>query len=171
MAKALTKASTFWITGKAKKEFASLGDDINSLSNTVEGRAKWVLNKLKGKLKKPLPDLLKEFELPVGLFPKDVTNYDFDGTRNKLTVYIPSICEVCFKDSSVIRYSTRVTCFLDKGKITGIEGMKTKVVIWVKVSAISVDGLTKLNFTAGVKKSRPRDAYDLVREGVPVEEF
>eukprot|EP01018_Ginkgo_biloba_P037106 Gb_14213 [translate_table: standard] len=173
MDKALTKVSTFWISKRAKKEISSIGDEITSFSNTVEGGAKWIFNKLKGKMQKPLPDLLQDYELPAGLFPKNATNYEFDEVRAKLTVYIPSICEVGFKDSSVVRYATRVTGFLLRGKLTGIEGMKTKVVIWVKVTTISVDGprSSKVHFTAGVKKSRSKDAYEVLREGVTVDEF
>lgn len=173
MEKALTKVSTFWVTQKAKKEISSIGDDFNSFTHTVGGGAKWVFNKLKGKMHKPLPDLLQDYDLPPGLFPKNATNYDFDEVRSKLTVYIPSICEVGFKDSSVVRYSTRVSGFLLRGKLTGIEGMKTKVVLWVKVTTISVDGprSSKVHFTAGVKKSRPRDAYEVLREGITVDEF
>lgn len=173
MEKALTKVSTFWVTQKAKKEISSIGDDFNSFTHTVGGGAKWVFNKLKGKMHKPLPDLLRDYDLPPGLFPKNATNYDFDEVRSKLTVYIPSICEVGFKDSSTVRYSTRVSGFLLRGKLTGIEGMKTKVVLWVKVTTISVDGprSSKVHFTAGVKKSRPKDAYEVLREGITVDEF
>uniref|UniRef100_A0A0D6R660 Uncharacterized protein n=1 Tax=Araucaria cunninghamii TaxID=56994 RepID=A0A0D6R660_ARACU len=173
MEKALTKASSFWISKRAKKELSSIGDDLNSFTNTVEGGAKWIFNKLKGKMQKPLPELLQDYDLPPGIFPKNATNYDFDEVRTKLTVYIPSVCEVGFKDSSVVRYATRVTGFLLRGKLTGIEGMKTKVVIWTKVTTISVDGprSSKVHFTAGVKKSRPRDAYEVLRDGVTVDEF
>ncbi|XP_057815586.2 uncharacterized protein At5g01610 [Cryptomeria japonica] len=173
MEKALFKVSSFRLSQKAKKELSSIGDDFNSFTTTVEGGAKWIFNKLKGKTQKPLSELLQDYNLPPGLFPQNATNYDFDEVRAKLTVYIPSVCEVGFKDSSVVRYSTRVSGFLLRGKLTGIEGMKTKIVLWVKVTTISVDGprSDKVNFTAGVKKSRPRDAYEVLRDGVVVDEF
>ncbi|KAH9310326.1 hypothetical protein KI387_044731, partial [Taxus chinensis] len=144
-----------------------------SFSNSVEGATKWIINKMKGKMQKPLPDLLQEHDLPKGLFPQDATNYEFDEETGKLTVFIPSLCEVGYKDSSVLRFATTVTGFLEKGKLTDIEGMKTKVVIWVKVTSVSVEGprSSKIYFTAGVKKSRPRDAYDFSRAGISVENF
>lgn len=121
-------------------------------------------------MQKPLPDLLKDYDLAVGIFPRDATNYEFNEETGKLTVFIPEICEVGYKDSSVLRFSTTVTGYLEKGKLADIEGMKTKVIIWVKVSCIASDG-PKLNFTAGMKKTRKREAYEVLRDGVSVDKF
>ena len=122
---------------------------------------------------KTLPDLLREYNLPPGLFPQNITCYEFDATKAKLTVYLPSTCEVIFSDNSVIRYATRVKGILVRGKLTGIEGMKTKVLVWVKVTSVAVEGYKsdKVWFTAGVKKSRPKDAYEMPRDAVRVQEF
>ncbi|KAJ6699424.1 T31J12.3 PROTEIN-RELATED [Salix purpurea] len=166
----LNKVGSYWLGQKASKEFNSVGDDINSLSTSIEGGTKWLVNKLKGKMQKPLPDLLKEYDLPIGIFPRDATNYEFNEETRKLTVFIPSICEVGYKDSSVVRFLTIVTGYLEKGKIADIEGMKTKVMIWVKVTCIASSG-SKLNFTAGMKKSRDRVAYEVLRDGVAVDKF
>uniref|UniRef100_A0A2N9J2X1 DUF538 domain-containing protein n=1 Tax=Fagus sylvatica TaxID=28930 RepID=A0A2N9J2X1_FAGSY len=178
MEKALTKVSSIkvgslWITKKAKEEFSNISEDITTFSNTVEEKAKWVFNKLKGKPVKGLPDLLREYNLPPGLFPRNITCYEFDETKAKLVVYLPSVCEVSFKDSSVMRYATRVKANLLRGKLTGIEGMKTKVLVWVKVTSVAVEGYKsdKVWFTAGVKKSRPKDAYEMPRDAVRAEEF
>ncbi|KAK7836128.1 uncharacterized protein At5g01610 [Quercus suber] len=177
MEKALTKVGSLkvgnlWITKKAKEEFSNISEDISTFSNTVEEKAKWVFNKLKGKPSKSLPDLLREYNLPPGLFPRNITCYEFDESKSKLVVYLPSVCEVSFKDS-VIRYATRVKAVLMKGKLTSIEGMKTKVLVWVKVTSVAVEGYKsdKVWFTAGVKKSRPKDAYEMPRDAVRVGEF
>lgn len=78
-----------------------------------------------------------------------------------------------FKDSSVIRYATRVKAILLRGKMMGIEGMKTKVLVWVKIASVGVEGSKsdKVWITAGVKKSKPRDAYDTPHIARRVEEF
>lgn len=123
-----------------------------------------------GKMQKPLPELLKDYDMAIGIFPRDATNYEFNEETGKLTVYIPSICEVGYKDSSVLRFSTTVTGYLEKGKLADVEGIKTKVMIWVKVTCISSDG-GKLHFTAGMKKTRSRDAYEVLRDGLGVEKF
>ncbi|KAJ7961175.1 Protein of unknown function, DUF538 [Quillaja saponaria] len=166
----LNKVGSYWFSQKASKEFNSVGDDINSLSTSIEGGAKWLVNKVKGKMQKPLPELLKEYDLAIGIFPRDATNYEFNEETGKLIVYIPSICEVGYKDSSVLRFSTTVTGYLEKGKLADIEGLKTKVMIWVKVSNISSDG-SKLHFSAGMKKTRSREAYEVLRDGVSVDKF
>ena len=126
-----------------------------------------------GKPLKSLPDLLREYNLPPGLFPRNITCYEFDETKAKLIVYLPSVCEISFNDSSVIRYATRVKAILVRGKLTVIEGMKTKVLVWVKVTSVAVEGFKsdKVWFTAGVKKSRRKIAYDVPQAAIRVEEF
>ncbi|KAF2325432.1 hypothetical protein GH714_028659 [Hevea brasiliensis] len=178
MEKALTKVSSLkvgssWISRKAKEELSNISEDITTFSNTVEEKAKWIFNKLKGKPLKSLPDLLREYNLPPGLFPQNITCYEFDESKAKLIVYLPSVCEVSFKDSCLLRYATRVKAILMRGKLTGIEGMKTKVLVWVKVTSVAVEGYKsdKVWFTAGVKKSRPRIAYDVPQAAVRVDEF
>lgn len=121
-----------------------------------------------------MPDLLREHNLPPGLFPNNVTCYEFDESNSKLIVHLPSACEVSFKDSSVIKYTTRVKGTLSRGKLSSIEGMKTKVIVWVKVTSVAMESYKsdKVWFTAtGVKKSRPKDAYEMPRDSVKVEEY
>ncbi|CAI9779199.1 unnamed protein product [Fraxinus pennsylvanica] len=170
MDQVLNKVGSYWLGKRANKEINSVGDDINSLSASIEGGAKWLVNKLKGKMQKPLLELLKEYDMAIGIFPRDATNYEFDEETRKLTVYIPSVCEVGYRDSSVLRFSTVVTGYLEKGKLADIEGIKTKVMIWVKVTAITCEK-SKLHFTAGMKKTRSRDAYEVLRDGVGVDKF
>ncbi|CAI8601117.1 unnamed protein product [Vicia faba] len=165
-----SKVGSYWFNQKASKELNSVGDDINSISNSIEGGTKWLVNKIKGKMQKPLPELLKEYDLPIGIFPRDATNYEFNEETGKLVVYVPQVCEVGYKDSSVLRFFTSVTGYLEKGKLADIDGMKTKVIIWVKVTTILSEG-SKLYVTAGMKKTRSREAYDVTRDGVPVDKF
>ncbi|XP_019164720.1 PREDICTED: uncharacterized protein At5g01610 [Ipomoea nil] len=167
------KAGSFWLTKKAKEEFNNISGDINAISNTVEEKAKWIFNKLKGKPLKSLADLLREHNLPPGLFPENITSFEFDDSKSKLIVYLPSACEVTFKDGSVVRYATRVKGILLRDKLMGIEGMKTKVIVWVKVTSVSVEGYKpdKVWFNAGVKKARPMDAYNVPHEALRVNEF
>ncbi|XP_010527944.1 PREDICTED: uncharacterized protein At5g01610 [Tarenaya hassleriana] len=178
MEKALTKVTSLklgssWITKKAKEELSSITNDLTTFSSTVEEKAKWVFNKLKGKPLKSLPDLLREHNLPPGLFPQNIICYEFDETKNKLVVYLSCPCEVTFEDSSVIRYGTRVKGILLRGKLMGVEGMKTKALVWVKITTVSVESYKsdKLWFTAGVKKARSKDAYDTPLVAVKVHEF
>ncbi|KAJ0088809.1 hypothetical protein Patl1_31424 [Pistacia atlantica] len=166
----MNKVGSYWIGQRANKELNSVGSDISSLGSSIEGGTKWLVNKIKGKMQKPLPDLLKEYDLPVGIFPRDATNYEFNEETQKLTVFIPAICEVGYKDSSILRFNTTVTGYLEKGKFADIEGMKTKFVLWMKVTSIASEG-SKLQFMVGMKKSRSREAYEVHRDGVSVDKF
>eukprot|EP00249_Psilotum_nudum_P001972 c14761_g1_i1 orf=229-750(+) len=169
----LGKVANYFLAKRAKQEFSSLGNDVNAVSNSVEEGAKNWFNRLRGRMQAPLPEMLETYGLPRGLFPKNATHYELEEGTGKLTVFMPSICEVGFRDSSVIRYATKVTGTLEQGNLKDIEGMKTKVLVWVKVTCISVDRstATKLHFNVGVKKSRPMDAYDVLRNAIEVEQF
>ena len=124
-----------------------------------------------GKYQKPLPELLASYGLPKGLFPKNATHYEWEEETGKLTVFIPSILEVGYKDSSIVRFAVKVTSTLSQGKLMNIEGMKTKILMWVKVTCITTDANKKVIFTANVKKSRPWEAYDVLRDGIQAETF
>ncbi|ESW06653.1 hypothetical protein PHAVU_010G065500 [Phaseolus vulgaris] len=170
MDQVFNKVGSYWFNQKATSQLNSVGDDINSLSNSIEGGTKWLVNKIKGKMQKPLPELLKDYDLPIGIFPRDATNYEFNEETGKIIVYIPQVCEVGYRDSSVLRFFTSVTGYLEKGKLAEIEGIKTKVLIWVKVTTILSEG-SKLYVTAGMKKTRSREAYEVTRDGVCVDKF
>ncbi|KAL4338226.1 hypothetical protein AHAS_Ahas12G0189000 [Arachis hypogaea] len=181
------KVGSYWFNQKAKGELSSVGNDINSLQSSIEGGAKWLVNKVKeiqfkipdfyfdniastGSVQKPLPELLKEYDLPSGLFPKDATNYEFNPETGKLVVNIPQVCEVGYRDQTVMRFSTTVIGQLGKGKLAEIEGMKTKVIIWVKLTMVWTDE-SKLYVSAGLKRTRSREAYEVIRNGICVDRF
>ncbi|KAK8574190.1 hypothetical protein V6N13_097179 [Hibiscus sabdariffa] len=152
----LNKVGSYWLGQKANKEINSVGDDLNSLSTSIEGGAKWLVNKIKGKMQKPLPELLKEYNLPIGIFPRDATNYEFNEETGKLTVFIPAVCEVGYKDSCVLRFFTTVTGYLEKGKLADIEGMKTKVIVWVKVTSITWMESASISFKGKRNGTEPK---------------
>lgn len=123
-------------------------------------------------MQRSLPELLQMFGLPRGLFPRSATHYEFDEATGVLIVYVPFICEVGFKDSSTLRYARTVSAVLTQGTLTEIEGMKTKMFVWVKVSSITVDpAAKKLLFSVGIKKARSADAYEAFRDGIEVDQF
>ncbi|KAL9239492.1 hypothetical protein vseg_013807 [Gypsophila vaccaria] len=180
MEKTITKVASLnigslWISKKAKEELSSITQDLNSISSTIEDKAKWVFNKLKGnKAQKPLPEFLRDYNLPAGLFPRNIICYEYDEPSSKLIVYMSSPYEVSFRDSSIVRYSNRVKGTLSKGKLVNVEGMKTKVLVWVKVSSVNVESYksnNKVTFIAGVKKARAKDVYQVVHDGVKIQEF
>ncbi|KAG2628602.1 hypothetical protein PVAP13_3KG245900 [Panicum virgatum] len=130
-----------------------------------------MVNKIKGKMQKALPDLLKEYDMPAGLFPRDATNYEFNEETKKLTVYIPSACDIGYKDSSVLRFFTCVTGYLEKVfRHRGHEDQSAGVDQGDHHQDRGLEG-PLLHFTAGVNKTRSRDAYEVVRDGITIDKF
>ncbi|KAF9591922.1 hypothetical protein IFM89_010280 [Coptis chinensis] len=43
----MNKVGSYWLGKRADKEINSVGDDFSSLSTSIEGGAKWLVNKLK----------------------------------------------------------------------------------------------------------------------------
>ncbi|KAL6902299.1 hypothetical protein ACP4OV_005175 [Aristida adscensionis] len=168
----MNKVGSYWLGQRANKEISSAGDDIESLSTSVGDGAKWLVNKLKGKMQKPLPELLREHGLPAGLFPREATNYELSPETRRLTVHIPSPCEVGYRDGSELRLDATVSATLGgDGRLTEVEGMKTKLLVWARVTAVRADA-AKVHFTvAGIRRSRSREAYEVVRGGITVDEF
>ncbi|XP_078166567.1 uncharacterized protein LOC144561479 isoform X2 [Carex rostrata] len=89
--------------------------------------------------KKTLPDLLKEHTLPPGLFPKDITDFQFDEKTRKIAVTMPDVNWELICDSCVLRFSKTVTGLLEGGKLSDINGMKTQTgMTYGKISCIEI---------------------------------
>ncbi|CAH1418727.1 unnamed protein product [Lactuca virosa] len=159
----------FWFNSQAK-EISNVGKDINDVPKNMGKGAKKIVKNATEKKQKPLPEVLKEYDLPSGLFPREVKKYELDEATKKLTVTLPKFCEVTYRDSSILRFSNSVTAHLEKGKLSEIEGLKTKGMLWVKVTCIARED-TKLHFTAGLGKTRETKVYEMVRDGIPVDKF
>lgn len=124
-----------------------------------------------GKMKKPLAEFLKENDLPVGLFPKGAINCEYNEETKRLVVHIEEVCEVGYKDSSVLRFDKTVSGVLERGRLGEIEGMKTKMLIWIRVTNIASEGPSKLHVTSGLRKTRSREAYEIPKDGLAVPKF
>uniref|UniRef100_A0A452YWG1 Uncharacterized protein n=1 Tax=Aegilops tauschii subsp. strangulata TaxID=200361 RepID=A0A452YWG1_AEGTS len=48
MDQVLNKVGSYWFSKRASKEIDSIGDDLNSVSSSIGGGAKWMVNKIKG---------------------------------------------------------------------------------------------------------------------------
>lgn len=118
-----------------------------------------------------MTQLLKEYDIPVGVFPREATNYEFNEETKKLTVHLPEICEITYRDASIVRFNNTVNVHLEKGKLSEIEGMKTKVTfLFITVSIILVEQ-TEIHFTAGLRRTRPKSAYETLRDGIGIDKF
>ncbi|KAJ9543140.1 hypothetical protein OSB04_022847 [Centaurea solstitialis] len=159
----------YWF-GNATKEVDNVKKDLNEVPDKISKGATKMVNNVTGKKQKPLSELMKEFELPAGIFPNEAKHYEYDKETKKLSITLPFICEVSYRDSSVLRYNTSVTCLIEKGKLSEIEGLKTKVMLWAKVTCIVCEQMN-LHFTAGLGKTRSKKVYEMVRDAIPVDKF
>ncbi|KAL0333169.1 UNVERIFIED_CONTAM: hypothetical protein Sangu_1473100 [Sesamum angustifolium] len=48
MDQVMNKVGSYWLGQQASKEFNSVGNEINALSNNLEDGAKWLVHKMKG---------------------------------------------------------------------------------------------------------------------------
>jgi len=103
-------------------------------------------------------EMLEGFGFPRGILPEGVTGYVLrpDGS---FEVYLPGDCS--FRAGSMrVRYSSRVAGSIQPMAISGVEGVKVKVLLaWVGVREVDRDG-DQLRFSAGpVSKSFPVDTF------------
>lgn len=99
----------------------------------------FALSRNPGNPAKTLPDLLKEHTLPPGLFPKDITDFKFDENTKKITVIMPDDKWELICNSCVLQFSKTVTGFLERGKLSDINEMKTQTGTgWGKISCIKI---------------------------------
>ncbi|CAO1948533.1 unnamed protein product [Urochloa humidicola] len=103
-------------------------------------------------------DMLEKYNLARGILPQGVTGYVLrpDGS---FEVYLPSDC--AFRAGSMqVRYSSRVAGTIRPASITGVEGVKVKVLLaWVAVREVDRVG-DRLRFSDGpVSKSFPVGAF------------
>lgn len=116
--------------------------------------------------KKDVYGYLESMGLPRGIFPKGATNFSFNEDTCKLVVELPGECEVTYADNSVVYYSQKITARVAVEGLDEIEGMKTKLLFWLPVHSITVDG-DKENFywyvgasrSTALPKTRPKKAF------------
>ncbi|PAN41814.1 hypothetical protein PAHAL_8G071400 [Panicum hallii] len=103
-------------------------------------------------------EMLERYNFTEGILPEGVTGYVL-RPDDSFEVYLPGDCS--FRAGSMhIRYSSRVAGSIQPMSITGVEGVKVKVLLaWVGVTEVDRDG-DQLRFSAGpVSKSFPVDTF------------
>ncbi|KAF8730744.1 hypothetical protein HU200_016606 [Digitaria exilis] len=102
--------------------------------------------------------MLERYNLTQGILPEGVTGYVLrpDGS---FEVYLPGDCS--FRAGSIqVRYSSRIAGSIRPESITGVEGVKVKLLLaWVQVTQVDRDG-DQLRFSAGpISKSFPVETF------------
>ncbi|KAK1426914.1 hypothetical protein QVD17_15594 [Tagetes erecta] len=111
--------------------------------------------------------ILKSNGLPMGLFPKGVTNFSIDDSGN-FQVFLDQACNAKFEDE--LHYDPNVSGSLTFGRIDDLTGISTKdLFLWFLVKEIWVDTPSSglIHFDVGVVAKQfslssfetPRDCF------------
>ncbi|KAK6156454.1 hypothetical protein DH2020_010702 [Rehmannia glutinosa] len=87
-----------------------------------------------------LYDVLKSNGLPIGLFPKGISDFTLDPAsgRFELRLLYPSPCDAKFETH--VRYQCNITGSVSYGKIANLSGVAAQeLFLWLSVKAIEVD--------------------------------
>uniref|UniRef100_A0ACD6A2Q4 Uncharacterized protein n=1 Tax=Avena sativa TaxID=4498 RepID=A0ACD6A2Q4_AVESA len=85
-------------------------------------------------------EMLERYGFPPGILPEGAESYDL-GSDGSFQVNFPSDC--CFRISKRYRlhYSSRIAGNIQNGSISGLEGVKVKIVFaWISIGEVGLDG-------------------------------
>lgn len=150
-----------------------LEDANRGMQDVVDGTqdtmTRW-WNNIFGATQRPLADLLDQFRVPRGIFPRNHSKYNFEPKEEgegMLVVTLPGVCEVKFSDGQVLRYQNEVSCYISEGLLSDIQGLKAQGHLrWIDVTAIVVRD-SRVEFIGGAaKKTKEIAFYRTPREAV-----
>ncbi|KAL7109986.1 hypothetical protein ACP275_06G209100 [Erythranthe tilingii] len=85
-------------------------------------------------------DVLKSNSLPIGIFPKGISNFSFDAASGRFELHLlsPSPCDAKFETH--MRYQCNITGTVGYGKISNLSGVAAQeLFLWLPVKGIQVD--------------------------------
>ncbi|WKA02740.1 hypothetical protein VitviT2T_020894 [Vitis vinifera] len=98
-------------------------------------------------------EVLEDYNFPVGLLPKGITDYDLNITTGKFSVYFNDTCSYSLKSSYHLKYLPTIKGYISNGKLSSLEGVYTKLfLVWKEIVEIVRDG-DNLVFSVGVLSS------------------
>ncbi|KAL8156621.1 uncharacterized protein At5g01610-like [Apium graveolens] len=83
-------------------------------------------------------DILSSHSLPIGLFPKGITNFTIDSSTGKFEVYLQQSCNAKFESN--VRYDLNVSGTIRVGQLGELSGIAAQeLFLWFPVKGIRVD--------------------------------
>ncbi|PIN23218.1 hypothetical protein CDL12_04080 [Handroanthus impetiginosus] len=85
-------------------------------------------------------DILKSNGLPIGLFPKGISDFSVDPATGRFELHLlyPSQCDAKFETN--VRYQCNITGNVGYGKIANLSGVAAQeLFLWLPVKGIQVD--------------------------------
>lgn len=108
-------------------------------------------------------EILQSYDFPVGLLPKGVTGYYLDEEEGKFNAYFNKSCSFSLEGSYQLKYNSRISGYIAKGKLSKLSGISVKVLfLWLNIVEVSRKG-DKLEFSVGIASADfPIDNFDII---------
>ncbi|XP_057464479.1 uncharacterized protein At5g01610-like [Actinidia eriantha] len=106
-------------------------------------------------------EIVSSYDFPIGILPKGVTGYELDESTGKFSAYLNGPCSFSLEGSYQLSYKSTIGGFISRGKLTGLEGVKVKLLfVWVDIVEVSRSG-EDLKFSVGIASAGfPMDNFE-----------
>ncbi|KAH6823961.1 pectinesterase [Perilla frutescens var. hirtella] len=95
-------------------------------------------------------EVIQDYDFPVGILPKGVTQYDLDDSTGKFKAYMNGSCSFSLEGSYQLRYNSVISGYIYKDKLTSLSGVSVKVLfVWLNIVEVRRKG-DNLEFSVGI---------------------
>ncbi|GAB4829922.1 hypothetical protein Ancab_019568 [Ancistrocladus abbreviatus] len=99
--------------------------------------------------KKSAYEVLQEYDLPIGLLPSGVLDYELNSTTGAFKVYLNGTCTFSI-DSYELKYRSTITGVISTDELKSLKGVTVKVLFfWLNIQEVIRDG-DELEFSVGI---------------------
>ncbi|XP_051230562.2 uncharacterized protein [Lolium perenne] len=104
-------------------------------------------------------EMLERYGFPPGILPAGAVSYDL-GLDGSFQVNFPSDCSFRVSKQYKVNYSSRVAGNIQNGSISGLEGVKVKILFaWINIREVDLDGGELRMHAGSVSKSFSLDHF------------
>ncbi|KFK30824.1 hypothetical protein AALP_AA6G030700 [Arabis alpina] len=94
-------------------------------------------------------DAVKRYNLPVGILPKGVVDYELNPKTGDFKVYFNDTCKFSIQ-SYQLKYKSTISGVISPSHVKNLKGVSVKVLFfWVNIAEVSLDG-DELDFSVGI---------------------
>ncbi|VVB06992.1 unnamed protein product [Arabis nemorensis] len=94
-------------------------------------------------------DVVKRYNLPVGILPKGVVDYELNTTTGDFKVFFNDTCKFTIQ-SYQLKYKSTISGVISPGHVKNLKGVSVKVLFfWINIVEVSLDG-NDLDFSVGI---------------------
>ncbi|KAL3827812.1 hypothetical protein ACJIZ3_016614 [Penstemon smallii] len=95
-------------------------------------------------------EVIQSYDFPVGILPKGITHYDLDTSSGKFNAYWNGSCSFSLEGSYQLKYKSKISGNIYKGKLTNLSGVSVKVLfLWLNIVEVRRNG-DNLEFSVGI---------------------